>query len=229
MRAFILAAGRGSRMSGLTDKCPKPMLLVKGRPILEHLIVNAIQAGITDFTIHLGYLGHIISSYFGNGDRLATRIEYFNAHLNSPEESILAFGKMSSEQIYCCLCGDTLLSSQQISRLIQTHVALGVTATFVREHGGGHVSSPVSVLANRVVRSGTGMEDVWVGCNGIVERTFLDASWDIVQTEKVKSISALMTALATQYPIGVADLGQVVNLNTPEQLYLVSNGIEDYE
>ena len=47
MKAMILAAGRGERMRPLTDSCPKPLLTVKGVPLIEHHIKNLVAAGIT--------------------------------------------------------------------------------------------------------------------------------------------------------------------------------------
>jgi NDP-sugar pyrophosphorylase family protein len=210
-------------MGKLTDGHPKPMLSVAGRPILEILITNAIRSEITDFTIHRGYLGLTISDYFGNGDRFGTRIDYFDARVDGPAEAILEFGGVTGEERFCSLCADTLLSSQQISELIRTHFASGAAATFVREHGSAHVSPPVSLLANRVVRPGIGVDDVWVGYNGVVERAFLDAGRDIMQTKKVKYVSALMTALATAHHVEVVDLGPILNINTPEELRAVSD------
>ena len=53
MKAVILAAGKGTRMGGLTDELPKPMLEVEGFPILEHIITGLREAGITEKTIRI--------------------------------------------------------------------------------------------------------------------------------------------------------------------------------
>ncbi|MCV2883562.1 nucleotidyltransferase family protein [Aestuariibacter sp. AA17] len=76
MRAMILAAGRGERMRPLTDSTPKPLLKVKGIPIIEHQIKKLVSAGISDIVINLAWLGQHISDYLGDGSRFRCRIHY---------------------------------------------------------------------------------------------------------------------------------------------------------
>jgi NDP-sugar pyrophosphorylase family protein len=63
-KAVILAAGRGTRMQGLTADLPKPMLLVQGRPILEHLLERLIEARYTEALIVTGYRAEAIENHF---------------------------------------------------------------------------------------------------------------------------------------------------------------------
>lgn len=67
-QAVILAAGNGSRLARVSGKFPKPLVNLNGRPILEHVLEGAQQAGIEQFTIVLGYRGELIRSHF-SGDR----------------------------------------------------------------------------------------------------------------------------------------------------------------
>ena len=60
----IMAGGKGSRLHPQTKNCPKPMLLVAGAPILEHIIKRAQSQGFTHFIIAINYLGEIIEKYF---------------------------------------------------------------------------------------------------------------------------------------------------------------------
>ncbi|HOX03710.1 MAG TPA: nucleotidyltransferase family protein [Candidatus Paceibacterota bacterium] len=75
-RAVILAAGRGTRMRGMTAELPKPMLRVQGRPILEHIIDGIAAAGIREFCLVTGYRAESIESHFGDGRSRGLRIEY---------------------------------------------------------------------------------------------------------------------------------------------------------
>ncbi|KAA0240882.1 nucleotidyltransferase family protein [bacterium] len=77
VKALILAAGRGTRLGALTQSCPKPMLDLGGRPILEH-IVSGIRdhAGIREFAVVTGYLAERITAHFGDGARLGVRIHF---------------------------------------------------------------------------------------------------------------------------------------------------------
>ncbi len=72
----IMAGGRGSRMMPFTETCPKPMLLVDGKPMLEHIVVRAREAGFRDFFLCINYLGGKVERYFRNGDKWGVKIRY---------------------------------------------------------------------------------------------------------------------------------------------------------
>jgi hypothetical protein len=72
----IMAGGLGTRLRPHTETCPKPMLPVAGKPMLEHIIDRAKEEGFGHFVITIHYLGQLIEEYFGNGERLGVRIDY---------------------------------------------------------------------------------------------------------------------------------------------------------
>jgi dTDP-glucose pyrophosphorylase len=72
----IMAGGRGTRLGPQTENCPKPLLLVAGRPILEHIINRAHTEGFTHFVIAINYLGFMIEEYFGDGRKMGVKIDY---------------------------------------------------------------------------------------------------------------------------------------------------------
>src|SRR3954470_3402929 len=76
MKAVILAAGKGTRMGGLTSDLPKPMLRVQGKPILEHIITGLQSAGIREFFIVTGWHAEVIESYFGDGSKFGIKVQY---------------------------------------------------------------------------------------------------------------------------------------------------------
>ena len=76
MKAVILAAGKGTRMKNLTESVPKPMLKVKGRPILEHILEGMKSAGIVEVCIVTGWRAETIEEYFGDGSRWGMRVEF---------------------------------------------------------------------------------------------------------------------------------------------------------
>ena len=80
MRAMILAAGRGERMRPLTDKIPKSMLEVRGKPLIQYHVENLVQSGIVDIVINHAVFGDQIEDYLGDGNIYGARIVY------SPEE-----------------------------------------------------------------------------------------------------------------------------------------------
>lgn len=77
MKAIILAGGLGTRLRPLTDEIPKPLLTVKGRPIIEHAILNLKKHGIKDIILSVGYRAEKIKEYFGNGEKWGVNISYF--------------------------------------------------------------------------------------------------------------------------------------------------------
>ncbi len=75
-KAVLLAAGRGTRMRELTVDLPKPMIRVRGKPILLHIMEGLQGGGIKDFLIIIGYHGETIREYFGDGTCQGLRILY---------------------------------------------------------------------------------------------------------------------------------------------------------
>src|SRR5258706_10313839 len=76
MKAMIFAAGRGERMRPLTDPTPKPLLKVRGRPLIVWHILNLVRAGITDIIINHAHLGQLIEDTLGDGSKFGARITY---------------------------------------------------------------------------------------------------------------------------------------------------------
>jgi MurNAc alpha-1-phosphate uridylyltransferase len=83
MKAMIFAAGRGERMRPLTDTCPKPLLEVRGRPLIVWQILNLVKAGITEIIINHAHLGHMIEEALGDGSKYGATLHY------SPEKVAL--------------------------------------------------------------------------------------------------------------------------------------------
>ena len=76
MKAMIFAAGRGERMRPLTDSLPKPLLQVRGRPLIVWQIMNLVRAGITEIVINHAHLGHMIEETLGDGSRFGATLMY---------------------------------------------------------------------------------------------------------------------------------------------------------
>lgn len=72
----LLAGGLGSRLRPLTNDCPKPLLEIGGKPILQTIIENLAKAGFNDFYIAVHYLAEQIKSYFGDGEQWDVHINY---------------------------------------------------------------------------------------------------------------------------------------------------------
>lgn len=76
MKAIILAAGRGARLAPLTDTTPKPLLPIKGQPLIVRQLQQLRAANITHVVINLYYLGDLIERALGNGEKFGMQIAY---------------------------------------------------------------------------------------------------------------------------------------------------------
>jgi len=76
MKAVILAAGKGTRMKELTKEIPKPMIILKDKPMLEYIINFIRNTGINDFGIVVGYKQSVVQEYFGDGSSLGINLSY---------------------------------------------------------------------------------------------------------------------------------------------------------
>jgi dTDP-glucose pyrophosphorylase len=75
-RAVILAAGRGTRMRELTAELPKPMIEVRGRPVLQHIVEGLRDAGIREFLLVVGYRADAVQDFLGDGSGYNVAIQY---------------------------------------------------------------------------------------------------------------------------------------------------------
>ncbi|MGH8377872.1 MAG: N-acetylmuramate alpha-1-phosphate uridylyltransferase MurU [Gammaproteobacteria bacterium] len=76
MKAMIMAAGRGERLRPLTDTTPKPLLEVKGKPLIVHHLERLHAAGFTDVVINVAWLADKIKNFLGDGSRYGIHILY---------------------------------------------------------------------------------------------------------------------------------------------------------
>jgi MurNAc alpha-1-phosphate uridylyltransferase len=76
LAAMILAAGRGERLRPLTDTTPKPLLRIRGQPLIERHVIALVRAGIPRLVINLAWLGSQIRDYLGDGARYGATIVY---------------------------------------------------------------------------------------------------------------------------------------------------------
>ena len=75
-KAVLLAAGRGTRMRALTNELPKPMIEVRGKPILHHIVDGLKAAGVTEILIVVGYRADVVRRYFEDGAAFGIEVTY---------------------------------------------------------------------------------------------------------------------------------------------------------
>jgi len=135
---IIMAGGAGTRLRPHTQDCPKPLLPVGGKPMLEHIIERAKSEGFNHFVLAIHYLGHMIEEYFGDGSRWSVKIDYL--HEETPLGTAGAISLLDSrpEKPFIVSNGD-VLTDIRYAELIDFHVRHKAEATMsVRQHEWQH-------------------------------------------------------------------------------------------
>ena len=118
---FLMAGGKGSRLLPLTKKIPKPLLKIKGVPIIEKIILNFINQGFKNFTISVNYLGHKIKKHLGNGERLKVNINYINEKKYLGTAGSLSLLDLKKTVFPIIVANSDLLSEIDYSNLVDYH------------------------------------------------------------------------------------------------------------
>lgn len=77
MKVVIMAGGKGTRITSVASDIPKPMILIDGKPVLEHEIECLRKQGFTDIILTVSHLGSVIMDYFQDGSKFGVHIEYY--------------------------------------------------------------------------------------------------------------------------------------------------------
>lgn len=134
----IMAGGIGTRLRPHTENCPKPLLPVAGKPMLEHIIERAKLEGFSNFVLAVHYLGHMIEDYFGDGERMGVRIDYLREQ--SPLGTAGALGLLNPRPHapFVVTNGD-VITDIRYGELLDFHIRHNATATMaVRVHEWQH-------------------------------------------------------------------------------------------
>ncbi len=132
---FLMAGGFGKRLYPLTQDCPKPMLKVGDRPILELILQGFADAGFYRFYISTHYLPEVIREHFGDGSRWNVSIQY--VHEDSPLGTGGALGLLPHDEIDLpiVLMNGDLLTRVDYRSLLEFHQRHSGAATLcVREY-----------------------------------------------------------------------------------------------
>ena len=134
----IMAGGMGTRLRPHTENCPKPLVSVAGKPMLEHIIERAKTEGFSHFVLAIHYLGHMIEDYFGNGERLDVRIDYLREQSPLGTAGALALLNPRPGAPFVVTNGD-VITDIRYGELLDFHIRHSATATMaVRVHEWQH-------------------------------------------------------------------------------------------
>lgn len=132
---FLMAGGFGTRLRPLTNNCPKPMLKVGDKPILEQILLNFVEAGFHRFYISTHYMPEAIRDYFGEGEKWGVSIQY--VHEEEPLGTGGALGLLPHDEIDqpLFLMNGDLLTSLNLHSFLEFHERQnGVATMCVREY-----------------------------------------------------------------------------------------------
>lgn len=140
---FIMAGGKGERLRPYTQKTPKPMLIVRDKPILQHIIERVTSFGFVNFIISINYLGSIIRDYFQDGLSLGVNISYLAESEPLGTAGALSLIRDKPTLPFIVINGD-ILTDMRFDEFLNFHETHGASATMaVRPH---EIQNPYGVV-----------------------------------------------------------------------------------
>ncbi|MGV6851498.1 MAG: nucleotidyltransferase family protein [bacterium] len=131
---IIMAGGKGTRLHPYTESCPKPMLEVAGKPMLEHIIERAKLEGFYHFILAIHYLGEIIETYFGDGSSFDVHIDYLREEAPLGTAGALSLLSQIPDQP-CIVTNGDVITDIRYGELLDFHDRQHAAATMaVRIH-----------------------------------------------------------------------------------------------
>lgn len=116
----LMVGGLGTRLGDLTTNCPKPMLRVGGKPILQTIISNFKSEGFHNFYLSVNYKSEVIENYFGNGEPFGVSIEYLRERKRMGTAGSLSLIDEELNEPIVVMNGD-LLTSINITEMLKFH------------------------------------------------------------------------------------------------------------
>ena len=131
-RAVVLAAGRGTRMRELTNDVPKPMIEVRGKPVLQHIVQGLRDAGVRKFLVIVGYHAEAVRNFFEDGRRHNIAIEYATQAVRDGTGRVVNLARnFTGESPFVLSYGDILISPVNYKRIVDLpdHMEAVITVT----------------------------------------------------------------------------------------------------
>jgi UDP-N-acetylglucosamine diphosphorylase / glucose-1-phosphate thymidylyltransferase / UDP-N-acetylgalactosamine diphosphorylase / glucosamine-1-phosphate N-acetyltransferase / galactosamine-1-phosphate N-acetyltransferase len=151
-KAVILAAGRGTRMRELTADLPKPMIEVRGKPVLQHIVEGLHDAGVHELLIIVGYHGETVRNFLGHGSRYALAIRYATQTVQDGTGRVVDLARdFVRDTPFVLSYGDILVDPTNYKRVVslRANVEAIVTVTRgedVRQGGAVYVNEQMELI-----------------------------------------------------------------------------------
>jgi UDP-N-acetylglucosamine diphosphorylase / glucose-1-phosphate thymidylyltransferase / UDP-N-acetylgalactosamine diphosphorylase / glucosamine-1-phosphate N-acetyltransferase / galactosamine-1-phosphate N-acetyltransferase len=117
-RAVVLAAGRGRRMRELTESIPKPMVKVRGKPVLQFIVEGLCHSGIKDLLIIVGYRKEVVRNHFQDGSSFGIQIRYAEQIVQDGTGRVVSLAQpFCGDEPFLLSYGDILVDAVYYPRL----------------------------------------------------------------------------------------------------------------
>ena len=147
----IMAGGMGTRLRPYTENCPKPLLQISGRPMLEHIILRAKAEGFNRFILAIRYLGHMIEDYFQDGSFWGVEIDYLREQSPLGTAGALRLLTETPNAPFLVTNGD-ILTDVRYGELLDFHIRHAAIATMaIRQHEWQHPFGIVQMKGVNIV------------------------------------------------------------------------------
>jgi len=147
----LMAGGLGSRLRPLTDDCPKPMLKIGNKPLLEIILENFMEYGFHQFYIAVNHMADVVKSYFGDGSRWGVDICYLHEVRRLGTAGALSLLPEKPKEALFVMNGD-LLTKVNLKQLLDFHSGHHAKATMcVREYDFQVPYGVVKLDAHRII------------------------------------------------------------------------------
>jgi dTDP-glucose pyrophosphorylase len=117
---ILMAGGLGTRLGVLTKDCPKPMLKVGGKPMLEILLENLKEHGFQKFLISVNFKAEVIENHFKNGEKFGVEIQYLREKDRLGTAGSLSLFKPENNLPFLVMNGD-VLTKVDFSSFLENH------------------------------------------------------------------------------------------------------------
>lgn len=198
-QVVILCGGRGSRLMPLTNKVPKPMIDINGKPFLLILIEYLKSLNLKNFLLLTGYKNKIISNYFGNGSKFNLNISYSTSTVSTNTAKRLYLSKNQLRDNFLLMYSDNFFNFH-LDSLINLHNNQ-ITSLITKKNPGNIYFDRKTQSFRYVSKRNKNNQYVELGCM-IINKDFI---FKFLNNKNI-SLSEILENISSSYPINTKEI-----------------------
>jgi MurNAc alpha-1-phosphate uridylyltransferase len=227
-QAMVLAAGRGERMRPLTDSCPKPLLRVKGKPLMEYHLDAFGQGGFRDVVVNTAWLGEQIEDHYGEESASGVRLRYshegkdFGGALETAGGIVRALPLL--DEVFWIVAGDVYMPGFLFTRAAFDQFAAGgkLAHLFLVPNPPHNLKGDFGLAADGLALNQAEVRHTY-STTGLFRRSFFDAlPCGNPQGQKVALAPLLRAAMDRRQVSAELYRGPWTDVGTPERLHALN-------